>query len=158
MDVVHAGAITLHTLAMIVVLGYYIVLGRVVVPTLRLAPDPLEAGRILASIEARALPLIALAVVAFIATGAWLMLTDEQYLGLGTAPGTWGALILAKHAIVLALVAVAVLVDVLVRDVGRTDVPDTAGGRLRRVGLASDVVSVLGVVVVVLTAAAQLSG
>lgn len=157
MDVVHAGAITLHTLAMIVVLGYYAVLGRVVVPALRRAPDTLEAGRLLASIEARALPIIAVAVVAFIVTGVWLMLTDEQYLGLGTAPGTWGALILAKHAIVLGLVALGVLVDVLVRDVGRTDMPETADGRLRRVGLASDGVSALGVVVVALTAMAQLS-
>ena len=39
MDYLHLGAITIHTLAMILVVGYYGLLGRVILPALRRSLD-----------------------------------------------------------------------------------------------------------------------
>lgn len=159
MDLVQVGAVALHSVAMIFVLGYYAVLGRVVIPALLRSLDARWARASVADIEATALPLILVAIVVFVVTGAFLMFTDAQYAGFGDLLGTtWSVLILAKHAIVIGLIGLGVGVDFLIRSIPVEDAREAIARSLRRVGLAADAVSALGIIVVLMTAAAQLSG
>lgn len=157
MDLTRVGAIALHTLAMLIVLGYYGVLGRIVLPALRRTLGPRDVAASLVAVGRRARPLLVIAIAVFAITGIYLMIVDEQYTGLGNLGGsTWAALVLAKHVVVAALVALGFVVDRLVDGLAEWEdgPPD---GSLRLVGLTVEGATALGVVVVVMTAAAQLA-
>lgn len=156
MDYAQLGAVSIHTLAMILVVGYYGILGRVILPGLRRSLDEATQAPVLAAIERRAAPLIVLAVGLFVATGVYLLVVDDQYAGLGDFSSTWAALMLVKHLLVIVMVVLGFLVDYLIR--GLVDA-DAAGreGDMALLGLATEGATGLGAAIVVLTAAAQLS-
>lgn len=124
MDYVQLGALSIHTLAMIMVVGYYGILGRVILPGLRRSLDDSTRASVLVAIERRALPLVVIAVGLFAATGAYLLLIDDQYAGLGNFSSTWAALMLVKHLLVIVMVVLGALVDYLIR--GLTDLDPAA--------------------------------
>ena len=157
------GATWIHTVAIVVVLGYYATLWLVVLPWLSSGGAP-EPGRVITLLERRALPWIIGSIVLFIVTGVVLMLTSPSYDGLGNlAASTWAILIVVKHVVVVAMVALGLVVDrVLVPRVAGTwwtpaVVPSTDARDLRPIARASGVMGVLGAVVLLLTAAAQLA-
>ena len=158
MDNVLLVALTVHNLGMILVVGYYGILVRVIVPALRGALDARAAGVALAAVERRALPLLALAIIAFVATGFYLLSVDEHYAGLGNfTASSWTALMGVKHLVVIGMVVLGIGLDRLIAMVPES--PDDAA-RARAIGLvelAADGMTVLGVLVVLLTVAAQLS-
>ncbi len=157
MDYLHLGAVTIHTLAMILVVGYYGILGRVILPALRRSLDGPTMATTLAAVERRALPLVVLSVVLFTVTGAYLLLIDEAYAGIGNLTSTWTTLMLVKHLLVIFMVVIAVGLDRLVAMV--LDAPDEAAREraLGLTGLTAEAMTGLGAMVVLLTAAAQLS-
>lgn len=154
MNALAVGATWIHTLAIVVLLGYYATLSLVVLPWLSSGGSP-EPGRTIAAIERRALPWILASIGAFTVTGLVLMAAHT-----GSDPN-WAPLIIAKHVLVVAMVALGVVVDrVLVARVEGTwwtppVVPSTEVRDLRPIAQASAVISVLGAVVLLLTAAAQ---
>lgn len=155
MDLTRVGAVALHTLAMMIVLGYYGVLGRIVLPALRRTLEPRQLATSLVAVERRARPLLVISIALFAITGIYLMIVDEQYAGLGNIGGsTWAALVLGKHVVVAALVAVGLAVDRLVDGLADSD-DGLPAGSVRLVGLAAESATLLGVVVIVMTAAAQ---
>jgi len=158
MDFVHVGATWLHLLATVALLGYYAILGLVVLPAIRGIVPPRELGDSIAAIERRATPVIVGSLVIFLATGVYLMVTDARYGGVANVTGsTWATLFLAKHAVVVAMVGLGMYVDALVVRrfalPGSTDQP----AAIRRLAVATGAMTVLGAVVLFLTAAAQLS-
>lgn len=157
MDIVQAAAVWLHSLATVVLLGYYAILALIVVPILRRVVNGPALGRIIPAIERRALPLIIGALVVFLATGLYLMLTDERFLGFGRFfDSGWSTLIVVKHLVVAALVCAGVYLDLLVVPgiEGSADEAARAAavGRLAR-GMTA--VVALGAIVLLLTAAAR---
>jgi uncharacterized membrane protein len=158
MDSVRLGAITVHTLAMILVVGYYGILGRVILPALRRSLDGPTMATALVAVARRALPLIGLAVALFVVTGAYLLLSDEQYAGLGRfAASTWTTLMLVKHLVVVVMIVVAIGVDRLIGWVADPVDEEARERALGLLGLGVDTVTGLGALVVLLTVAAQLS-
>lgn len=158
MDIPQVLAIWLHTLALVIVLGYYGILGRIVLPALRRSLDGPAQRSALVAIERRALPLVILSVGLFTVSGAYLLLVDPQYAGLGNVlASTWTKLMLIKHVLVIALVVIGVIVDRLIRGIG--DAPSDAAGELdlRLVELGAEAATGLGALVILLTAIAQLS-
>jgi uncharacterized membrane protein len=158
-DVVQVVAAWLHSLATVGLLGYYAVLGLVLVPVLRRTVDAPTLGRVIPAIERRALPLVLAAIGVFLVTGTYMLVTDSRFLGLGhTFANTWSTLIVVKHFIVVVLVVIGVYIDLLV-------VPDIAmpvdeasqAAAVRRLGRSAAAVATLGAVVLLLTAAAQAS-
>lgn len=161
MNALAVGATWIHTIAIVILLGYYAALSLVVLPWLR-SGDSHEPGRVLAALERRALPWILVSIILFVATGVALMLTSSKYEGLGdVAASTWAVLILVKHAVVVAMIALGVVIDRVI--VPRVDgtwwtpavEPSTDARDLRTVTQASWVMGLLGTVVLLLTAAAQ---
>jgi uncharacterized membrane protein len=151
-------AVWLHTLAFVIALGYYGILGRIVLPTLERTLDGTGQARTLMALERRAVPLILLSAVLFVGTGTYLLFIDPRYGGLGSfTANTWSTLMLIKHLVVAALVVLAVVVDVLIRDLAWvTDETDRVSS-LRRLRWALDGTTGLGALIVLLTAAAQVA-
>jgi uncharacterized membrane protein len=158
MDYVQAGAVALHTLAMILVVGYYGILGRVILPALRGSlAGPVLATTIL-TVERRARPLLLLSVGLFVATGAFLLLADDQSEGIGNFfATTWTTLMLAKHGLIVLMVVLAGLVDFLVSEVAYAETDIERDRLLGRLVLATEATTGVGAFVVVLTAVAQVT-
>ncbi len=156
MNVLAVGATWIHTLAIVVLLGYYAALSLIVLPWLSSGGSP-EPGRVMAALERRALPWVLISIALFTVTG--LVLTAAHS---GPNPA-WTPLIIAKHIVVIAMVALGVVMDrVLVPRVDGTwwtpaVVSSTDVRDLRPIARASAVMGLLGAVVLLLTAAAQLA-
>ena len=122
MDLPQVLAIWLHTLALVIAWGYYGILGRIMLPALERSLDRPAQAAALVAIERRALPLVVLSVVLFTATGAYLLVIDPHYAGLGDFfASTWTMLMLVKHVLVVGLVVLGVDVDRLIRRLGEDD-------------------------------------
>ncbi len=156
MNALAVGATWIHTMAIVVLLGYYAVLSLIVLPWIS-SGGSREPGRVLAALERRALPWIVGSIALFTVTGLVLM-------AVHTGPNpVWTPLIIAKHVIVVAMVALGVAMDrVLVPRVDGTwwtpaVEPTTDVRDLRPIAQASAVMGVLGALVLLLTAVAQLA-
>lgn len=158
MDYLLLASLTAHTLGMILVVAYYGILARVVLPGLRRSLDAGAASTALAAVERRALPLLVVAIVVFVATGLYLLIVDEHYAGLGNfTASSWTALMGVKHLVVFGMVLLGIGLDRLI-----AMVPESADGAARArafglVELAADAMTGLGALIVLLTVAAQLS-
>ena len=160
MDVVQAAAVWLHSLATVVLLGYYAILALIVVPVLRRVVNGPAIGRVIPDIERRALPLIVAAIVVFLGTGLYLMLSDARFSGFGHFFGsTWSTLIVIKHVVVVALVGVGAYLDLLLMPAIAGPV-DEAGrtAAVTRLARSATAMVILGAIVLLLTAAAQAQG
>jgi hypothetical protein len=156
-DVVQAVVTWLHSLATVGLLGYYAVLGLVLVPVLRRTVDVPTLGRVIPAIERRALPLVLVAIGLFLVTGTYLLVTDARFLGLGhTFANRWSTLIVVKHLVVVVLVLIGVYIDLLVVPDIATPVDEASqAAAVRRLGRSAAAIATLGAVVLLLTAAAQ---
>ncbi|MDP2349885.1 MAG: CopD family protein [Chloroflexota bacterium] len=156
MNALAVGAIWIHTMAIVVLLGYYATLSLVVLPWLSSGGSP-EPGRTVAAMERRAMPWVLGSIAAFIVTGVALMAVHS-----GANPD-WTPLIIVKHVIVIAMVALGIVMDrVLVPRLDGTwwtsaVEPATDVRDLRPMAQASAVMGVLGALVLLLTAVAQLA-
>lgn len=158
MDLVQVLAIWVHMLGLVIVMGYYGVLGKLVVPALGRALDVPSRVAALVELERRALPLVLLSVVLFVITGTYLMVINPNYTGLGDFFGsTWSALLLFKHLVVLGFIGLGVLVDALVRSAGRAPTDEARVLDIRLLELAAEAATGLGALAILLTAAAQLA-
>ena len=156
MDVAHVLAVWLHTLALVIALGYYGILGRVVLPGLRRSLERPTQIAALASIERRAVPFIVLAVTLFTVTGAYLLVIDPEYAGLGNVfASTWTTLMLVKHLLVIGLVVLGVYVDRLIRHADRASSDDERDAALHRISLSAEGATALGALTILLTASPQ---
>ena len=159
MDIVQAVAAWLHSLATVILLGYYALLALVVVPVLRRAVDAPTLGRVIPAIERRALPLILTSIGVFLVTGMYMLFTDDRFQGVGHFFGsTWSTLIVVKHVVVVVLIGIGVYIDLLVVPDIATPVDKAAQtAAVRRLARSASAIATLGAVVLLLTAAAQAS-
>ena len=155
MDLVQVGAVWLHTVAFVIAWGYYGILARMILPGLGGTLDLAGQTRTLAAIERKALPFVLLAVVIFIVSGTYLLVTNPAYRGLGSFTTTWATLMLIKHLLVVGLVGLGVLIDYLVRGLGEGQIDRGNIADLRLIRLAADAATGLGALIALLTVAAQ---
>jgi uncharacterized membrane protein len=154
MDLVHVGATWLHLMATVAMLGYYALLGSLVLPVLRKIVPAAELGDAIATVERHALPIIVASLVVFLATGVYLMGVDARYGGVGDFSGSWTTLLLAKHVVVAVMVGVGVYLDALIMR-RPTDGSGDEARTVRRIEIVVAVMTALGALIVLLTAAAQ---
>jgi uncharacterized membrane protein len=158
MDIVQVLAVWVHTLALVIAMGYYGVLGRMVVPALQHSVAVPAQVATMISLERRALPFMLLATVLFVVTGTYLLVVSPSYAGLGNVfASTWTTLMLIKHGLVVVFIGLGVALDLFVHGLG-AQAPDTEITALpRRVRLTAEVATGVGALIILLTAAAQLS-
>ncbi len=158
MDLPQVLAIWLHTVALVIVVGYYGVLGRVILPAFERSLERPAQAAALVAIERRALPLVVLSVVLFTATGTYLLVVNPDYAGLGNFfASTWTTLMLVKHVLVIGLVVLGVNVDRLIRRIGETTSEDARESAVRRLALSAEGATGLGALTILMTAAAQMA-
>jgi hypothetical protein len=156
MDVLQILAITVHTLGLVIALGYYGLLGRLILPALRPTLDGPGLVAALVALERRAMPLVVLSAVAFSLTGAWLLVDSPQYAGPGNVfASTWTTLMLLKHVLIAGIVGLALLVHRQVGRIGAALPALTPEADLRRLSLYAEGLTALGAIVILLTATAQ---
>ena len=158
MDLMHVGATWLHLMATVAMLGYYAIVGLLVLPVLRRIIPSRELGETIGAVERRALPVIIASLTIFLATGVYLMGADARYGGVGNVTGsTWASLFLVKHLVVVVMVGLGVYFDALVV---RGIAPPEATAQttdVRRLTIVAGLMTLLGAVVLLLTATAQAS-
>jgi uncharacterized membrane protein len=156
MDVLLVLAVWLHTVAFVIGWGYYGVLGRMILPALGRSLDGPAQASALVAIERRALPLVVVSLVLFSVTGSYLLVADPQYAGLGDVfASAWTVLMLVKHVLVVGLVVLGVAADRVVRRIGDATTDAARASGIRRLTLTAEGATVLGALIVLLTAAAQ---
>jgi uncharacterized membrane protein len=154
-DYLEIGATWLHTLAFLIVLGYYGILGRFIVPALERTLDGPSLTRSLIALERQALPWVLLSVVLFIVTGAYLLVVDSHYQGLGNVSGSWATVMLFKHLLVAGVVGLGVAVDFLIRELDWVADAAARHTAVRRIRLIAEGMTGLGALIILLTVIAQ---
>jgi uncharacterized membrane protein len=147
-------AASLHALATVVFIGYYLLLSLLFLPVLGKAE--LDGGSALGRLSksSRSWQYASLLVLAL--TGAYLTIADSNYGGLGNFGSPWAVLMLLKHIAILAMVTIGFWGNFLQR-VGqrlRSNPGDEA--ELARYRRYANAMAICGVIVLVLTAIAQI--
>ncbi len=98
----------LHTLATIVMIGYYIFSSLVFLPIFERQMQVNTLRELLEQASSRLRPFFGASLLIFLVTGTHLMLINESYLGLGNFFGNlWSIMIVVKHVLVLVFLALA---------------------------------------------------
>lgn len=142
-----------HLLATVTLVGYYVVMAVIVLPSLAGFPAVDGIG-IVSAIQRRAMPALVLSLVVFLATGIYLLTSDPRYAGPGNVAGEWGTQMLVKHLVLVAMLGVGSYADGLIvrAAAARGGGPSTVSARVTWMFRA---LAALGALVLLLTAAAQ---
>jgi uncharacterized membrane protein len=138
----------LHAIATVVFIGHFVLLAGIYLPTLS------KNGTALSEISKRSRPWMYTSLIVFMVTGTHLMLTDTGYLGFMDFGNFWGIVMLVKHILIVAIIAIGFWFNAILR-VGpmmSSNNPEQAIVRFRKYVNA---MAVCGVLVLLLTALAQ---
>ena len=142
----------LHTLATIIMVGYFIFTGLIYLPVLECEMKANALRELLEQVSARLRPYFGGSLLIFLVTGTYLMLINEDYLGLGNFfANPWSVLIVVKHVLVLPFLAL----DVFSERVFLKQVSDEKPEALKRFRWALNINTLLGVIILLLTSFAQ---
>jgi uncharacterized membrane protein len=142
----------LHVLATIVFVGYYLFLSLIYLPVFERCMQPNALRDILEQVSARLRPFFGGSLLIFLVTGTHLMLINQNYRGLGNFfANPWSVLMITKHVLVLAFLALAVFSERAFLG----QISDRKPEALKKFRWALNINTVLGAVIVFLTSVAQ---
>jgi uncharacterized membrane protein len=143
----------IHALAIVIFVGYFLLLSGIFLPALT-GPE-MSGGAVLGEISKRSRTWMYASLFVFFITGIYLMFADPNYQGIGNFGNPWAILMLVKHGVILVMIVLGFWFNVIQRG-GRAlrySPGDAAAiGRFRRY---SNLMSLCGVLAVLLTALAQ---
>ena len=144
----------LHALATIVFVGYYLLLSLLYLPVL--AKPEIGGGAALGEVSKRSRPWLYTALVIFAITGIYLTVVDANYAGIGHFSNPWAILMLVKHILILAMIAIGFWFN-FIRRVGPAlrSYPGDAS-RMARFRRYCNAMTMCSVLVLLLTAFAQI--
>ena len=154
-DLVTILALWLHSLATVILIGHFLLLALVYLPAIKDQPQA-EIGNLLSKISKQSRTWTYASLVVFAITGTYLMLIDQNYLGFLNFGNLWGILMLGKHLLIAVMLAVGFWYNAILR-VGPT-LNSTTSGReaLQRFQKYTNLMAILGILVLLMTAIAQL--
>ena len=138
----------LHAVATVVFIGHFVLLAGIYLPVLS------KNGTTLSEISKRSRAWMYTSLLVFAVTGTHLMLIDSGYLGFMDFGNFWGIVMLVKHILVFAMIALGFWFNAILR-VGpmmSSNNPEQAVARFRKYVNA---MAICGVLVLLLTALAQ---
>jgi uncharacterized membrane protein len=142
----------LHTLATIVMIGYYLFTCLIFLPVFEKQMQGTALREMLERVSSRLRPFFGGSLLIFIITGTHLMMINESYLGLGNFFGnSWSILIVVKHVLVLAFLALAIYSE----RVFLTQIRDENPDGLKKFRLSLNINLFLGLFILLLTSIAQ---
>ncbi len=93
----------LHSLAMTVFIGHYLLLALIYLPAMR--KNELDViGPILSAISRQSRLWMYASLVVFMITGIYLMFADPNYLGVGNFGNIWSIMMLVKHILIVVMI------------------------------------------------------
>jgi uncharacterized membrane protein len=140
----------LHALATVVFIGHYVLLAGIYLPVLEK-----DGGAYLSQISKRSRPWLYASLAIFIVTGTYLMVIDSGYLGFMDFGNFWGIVMLVKHILIVGMIGLGFWYNAFLR-VGPMMVSNNnAELGVRRFRTYSNLMAISGVLVLLLTALAQ---
>jgi len=144
-------SVWLHALATVILIGHFLLLALIYLPVL--ATKDLS---ILSAISKRSRSWLYASLVIFAITGAYLTFVDPSYLGLANFGNLWAILMLVKHVLVLGMIAIGFWFNAIFRVGQMLNTNTGAAVALGRFRLYVSLMAIAGVLVLLLTAIAQI--
>jgi len=143
-------SVWLHALGTVVLIGHYLLLSIIYVPALAK-----KDGTVLSEISKRSRPWLYTSLLIFVVTGIYLTLTDPNYLGIGNFGNVWGIVMLVKHILLLGMLGLGFWFNGILRVGSMMSSNNSAELATRRFRLYSNLMAISGILVLLLTALAQ---
>jgi uncharacterized membrane protein len=142
----------LHALATVIMIGHYLLLSLIYLPALAKENG---GGQILSAISKRSRMWMYASLAVFAVTGTHLTFVDSNYLGVGDFGNLWTVLMLVKHLLIMAMIALGFWYNAVLRVGPMMSSNNGAEQAIARFGLYSRLMAGCGVLVLLLTALAQ---
>ncbi len=139
----------LHALATTVLIGHYLLLSVIYLPVLA------KNGPALSEISKRSRSWLYIALLIFAVTGTYLMLIDSGYLGFMNFSNFWGMMMFTKHILVFAMLALGFWYNAILRVGPMMGSNNSAELGIQRFRTYSNWMTILGVLILLLTALSQ---
>lgn len=142
----------LHVMATIVFVGYYLFTGFIFLPVLESCLPTNSLRDVLEQVSARLRPFFGGSLLIFLVTGTYLMLINQDYLGVGNFfANPWSILIVIKHVLVFVFLALAIFSE----KVFMGQISDQKPEALKQFRWALNINTTIGMIIVLLTSFAQ---
>jgi uncharacterized membrane protein len=139
-----------HAMATVILIGHYLLLSAIYLPVLEKG-----GGMFLSQISKRSRPWMYGALVIFIVTGIYLIFSDPNYLGVGDFGNFWSVMMLVKHLLVVGMIGLGFLFNAFLRVGPMMASNNSAELGIRRFRTYSSLMAIWGLLVLLLTALAQ---
>ena len=143
-------SIWLHNIGTIVFVGHYLLLSLLYIPVLKN-----EKATILSEISKRSRLWMYASLLIFAVTGTYLTFADPNYLGFANFGNVWGILMLIKHLLILGMIAMGFWFNAILRVGPMMRSNNGAEQAMLRFRLYANLMAISGVLVLLLTALAQ---
>jgi len=144
----------LHSLATVVFIGHYLLLGLIYLPALSRAGAVDNSGPILSALSKRSRSWLYASLLVFAVTGIYITFVDPNYRGIGNFSNPWALLMLVKHILIVGMIAAGFWFNAILR-VGPLMSSNNPGQALVRFRNYVNGMAVMGVLVLLLTALSQ---
>lgn len=149
-QILTALSVWLHALATVILIGHYLLSSLVYIPALQNGN-----GTGLSEISKHSRPWLYTALVIFMVTGIYLTLIDSNYLGLGNFNNFWAVMMLIKHLLVVGMIGLGFWFNAILRVGPMMASNNSSDLGIRRFHLYSNLMAISGVLILLLTALAQ---
>ena len=145
-------SVGLHALATVVFVGHYLFLSQIYLPIFERQAKGNALRELLEEVSRRLRLYFGSSLLVFIITGTYLMVIDEDYLGLGKIfANSWSILIVIKHVLVFVFLALAIYSERAI--MGK--ISDEKPEMLKKYRLTLGINTLIGILIVLLTTVAQ---
>lgn len=142
-------SVWLHALATVVFIGHFVLLAVIYLPVLS------KNGPALSEISRRSRYWMYASLIVFMITGIYLMLVDPNYLGIGNFSNFWAVMMLVKHILIVAMIAMGFWFNAILRVGPLMGSNNSAESGIARFRWHVNAMAICGVLVLLLTAIAQ---
>jgi uncharacterized membrane protein len=141
----------LHAMATATFIGYFVLLAIIFLPVLSKSGN----GPALSEISKRSRPWMYASLIIFMITGIYLTLTDPNYMGIGNFSNIWAIMMLLKHVIIVAMLAMGFWFNAILRVGPMMSSNNSAEQAIVRFRSYVNLMAIAGILVLLLTAFAQ---
>lgn len=143
-------SVWLHAIGTVILIGHYLLLSVIYLPVLEQ-----NGGAFLSQISKRSRPWMYASLLIFMVTGIYLTFADPNYLGVGEFGNLWAGLMLLKHVLIAGMIGLGFVCNGLLRVGPMMSSNHSAPLGIRRFRMYSNLMTILGILVLLLTALAQ---
>jgi uncharacterized membrane protein len=140
----------LHAVGTVILIGHYLLVSVIYLPILEK-----NGGDFLSQISKRSRSWMYASLIVFALTGVYLTFIDPNYLGIGDFGNPWAILMLVKHVLILGMIVLGFWYNAFLRVGPMMASSNNAELGIRRFRMYSNLMAISGLLVLLLTALAQ---